>query len=93
MHHVGQGVARFGHDIHAVLNRQTRLVDNPAFHHFPVLHRRLAGNVQPASRFHRPRERQVLPAGTGTALYAITFNTHFSLLISFGGAGNAPRAR
>ena len=93
MHHVGQGVARFGHDIHAVLNRQTRLVDNPAFHHFTVPHRRLAGNVQPAPRLHRARERQMLPAGAGTAFYAITFNTHFALLSSFGGAGNAPRAR
>ena len=36
MHHVGQGVARFGHDIYAVLNRQTRLVDNPAFHDFAI---------------------------------------------------------
>ncbi len=89
MHHVGQGVARFGHDIYAVLNRQTRLVDNPAFHDFAIFHRRLAGNVQPASRFHRPRERQVLPAGTGTTFYAITLDTHTQLLSPSDDAGNA----
>src|SRR5450830_21216 len=75
-HDMLRTVAGFLEDCQDVLNSLMRLRDDTAINHFSVDHGYLAGDVQPAVRFHCTCKRQMLTASTGAAVDAISFDAH-----------------
>src|SRR5690606_7569454 len=64
MYHIGQTVACVFHNLQAVVDRQTRLLNDTAFHHFAIHHGCLPRNRQPSTGCYRTGKRQMLSSGT-----------------------------
>src|SRR5690606_28082562 len=53
MNNILQPITGVFHDFYAVINRQTRLLNNTALNHFTIEHGRLTGYIEPASSGYR----------------------------------------
>src|SRR5690606_20328108 len=81
-HHMLEPVAGLGENGDDVLDGEVGFLDNAATHDLAILHRHLAGHMEPAAGFHRPREGQVLTARAGF-FGTITLDRHSDILFRY----------